>query len=67
MWKCGCIYEILEEQCSFVFLFLDKIQIISMGKNLISFSPKDSSMYLAVDKNGNMFLTVSIFHHSLGI
>jgi hypothetical protein len=50
-----------------VFLFLDKIQIISMGKNLISFSPKDSSMYLAVDKNGNMFLTVSIFHHSLGI
>ena len=41
-------------------LFLDKIQIISMGKNLISVSPKDSSMYLAVDKNGNMFLTVSI-------
>ncbi|XP_028397860.1 fibroblast growth factor 10-like [Dendronephthya gigantea] len=35
----------------------NKIQIISMGENLISFRPKDSSKYLAVDKNGNMFLT----------
>ena len=30
-----------------------------MGKNLISISPKDSSMYLAVNKDGKMFLTVS--------
>lgn len=34
-----------------------KIQIISIGKNLIAISPKDSSMYLAVNKDGNMFLT----------
>lgn len=34
-----------------------KIQIISMGKNLISISPNNSSMYLAVNKDGNMFLT----------